>query len=62
MSALERLLAEAVPTGTFGGARPVRGDRTIRRWTHEEQALHLSELAEAVDEPWLRVVRGEEAA
>ncbi|MFD7861828.1 hypothetical protein [Streptomyces sp. NPDC059783] len=62
MTPMERLIAESVPTGTFGGALPARRTSTMRGWTREEQARHLAELAEAVDEPWLRVVRGGQAA
>ena len=62
MSPMDRLLAEALPTGTFGDAQPTRrAGREIRRWTQEEQARHLAELAEAVGEPRLRVIRGEAA-
>lgn len=55
MTALERLLAEAVPTGTFGDAQPATA-RTAepRRWTPAEQAAHLRELAEAIGAPHLR--------
>jgi hypothetical protein len=50
MTALERLLAEAVPTGTFGDAQPAPARSTEpRRWTPAEQAAHLRELAEGID-------------
>lgn len=50
MTPLERLLAEAIPTGTFGHARPpapVR--REVGSWTPEEQAAHRAELDAALD-------------
>jgi hypothetical protein len=57
MTALERILAEALPTGTFGDAQPMRAPgATPRRWTHEEQARHLAALADAIGAPRLRVV------
>lgn len=63
MSARERLLAEELPTGTFGRtARPtptLRASRPRPRpWTPEEQAAHYAELATALGEPPLRVVPG----
>lgn len=57
MTALERLLAEAIPTGTFGDAAPPEPEVTIRRWSAEEQARHYAELADAIGAPLLRVVR-----
>lgn len=55
MSPLEKLLAEAVPTGTFGDAQPIRTRSSEpRRWTPAEQAAHLRELAEALGVPHLR--------
>lgn len=66
LSPLERLLAEAVPTGTFGHARPAkpptqrrkapagpaaRHTAPIPRWSPEEQARHVAEL-EAVLDGW----------
>lgn len=48
MSPLERLYAEAVPTGTFGDAPPPTSRAEPRRWTPTEQAAHLRELAEAI--------------
>ncbi|MEW2147743.1 hypothetical protein AB0909_00655 [Streptomyces albidoflavus] len=57
MTARERLLAEELPTGTFGrGERPRRP--APRPWTPEEQAAHYAELAAALGEPLLRVVPG----
>lgn len=50
MTPLERLLAEEIPTGTFGHARPpapVR--REVRPWTPAEQAAHCAELDAALD-------------
>ncbi|MFJ9374405.1 hypothetical protein [Streptomyces sp. NPDC101455] len=50
MTPLERLLAEELPTGTFGHAQPAsRHSRTIRPWTPEEQAQHLADLTAALD-------------
>ncbi|MEU6543939.1 hypothetical protein [Streptomyces sp. NPDC046859] len=57
MNAYERLMAEAVPTGTFGRARPAqprptRQQRTAEpapAWTPEEQARHRAELDAALD-------------
>lgn len=50
MTALERLLAEAVPTGTFGDAQPAPARSTEpRRWTPAEQAAHYAALAEGID-------------
>ncbi|MDQ0842440.1 hypothetical protein [Streptomyces sp. V1I6] len=54
MTQLERLLAEAVPDGTFGGARtpqPRRGRPQPARplWTPEQQAAHYVELAAVLD-------------
>ena len=68
MSAYERLMAEAVPTGTFGRARTV-GRRTTGpapAWTPEEQAAHRAELEAALAgtetrgprRPNLRVIEG----
>lgn len=58
MSPLERLLAEAVPTGTFGDAQPVlREPGKPRPWTRAEQDRHYAELAAAIGEPPLRAIR-----
>jgi hypothetical protein len=64
----ERLMAEAVPTGTFGRARPTtpRGAEPAPAWTPEEQAAHLAELEAAIapagrGRPRLRVVNGRAA-
>ncbi|MFI9600359.1 hypothetical protein ACIHCX_10840 [Streptomyces sp. NPDC052043] len=48
----DRLLAEAVPDGTFGGARPrrTRGREQQRRTPDPAAARHLAELARAVAE------------
>jgi hypothetical protein len=70
--AYERLMAEAVPTGTFGHARPARQQQTesAPRWTPEEQARHRAELEAALNAiekrgtrrppqaPHLRVING----
>jgi hypothetical protein len=47
----ERLMAEAVPTGTFGRARPVSRQETAQApaWTPQEQADHLATLNAALD-------------
>lgn len=68
MTPYERLMAEAVPTGTFGHARPVRRATTepAPRWTPEEQAAHRAELDAALvgfetrgpRRPRLRVIDG----
>ncbi|MBZ6290348.1 hypothetical protein KVH30_02020 [Streptomyces olivaceus] len=68
MSAYERLMAEAVPTGTFGRARPERPREAPSRpsWTPEEQAAHRAELEAALvgfetrgpRRPLLRVIDG----
>lgn len=50
MTPLERVLAEELPTGTFGYARPpAPAHREIRPWTPEEQARHLADLEAALD-------------
>ncbi|MFJ1647943.1 hypothetical protein [Streptomyces sp. NPDC088258] len=53
MSPMERLLAEAIPTGTFGDATPVRPrarSTEAPNWTVEEQAQHVAELEAALDQ------------
>jgi len=49
--AFERLMAEAVPTGTFGRARTARRQSAepAPRWTPEEQARHRADLDAALD-------------
>lgn len=50
MNAYERLLAESIPTGTFGHAQPPSAQpRTRRPWTPEEQAQHRADLEAALD-------------
>ena len=51
MTPYERLMAEALPTGTFGHARPARrrDDTPAPAWTPEEQAAHLATLNAALD-------------
>ncbi|MGA5372324.1 hypothetical protein ACPCSD_14750 [Streptomyces griseoincarnatus] len=68
MTPYERLMAEAVPTGTFGRARPTtpRTADTAPAWTAEEQAAHRAELLAALAparprRPKLRVIEGEAA-
>lgn len=70
MTPYERLMAEAIPTGTFGHARPAKRRRTesAPRWTPEEQAAHLAALEAELDaydhhprRPKLRVIEGEAA-
>jgi hypothetical protein len=51
----ERLMAEALPTGTFGGARPPKPQRrttaapAARSWTPEAQAAHVETLLNGLD-------------
>lgn len=47
----ERLMAEELPTGTFGHARPPRPthDRPAPSWTPAQQARHLADLLAALD-------------
>lgn len=47
MTPYERLLAEQIPTGTFGNSAPPRTGP--RPWTALEQAHHLTTLLEALD-------------
>lgn len=51
MNAYERLLAEAIPTGTFGHARPAqrRASEPAPKWTPKEQAAHVAALDAALD-------------
>ncbi|MGW9058873.1 hypothetical protein [Streptomyces sp. NPDC055733] len=50
MNAYERLMAEALPTGTFGHAQPTSSQpRATRPWTAEEQAQHRAELEAALN-------------
>jgi hypothetical protein len=51
MTPYERLMAEALPTGTFGHARPAqrRGAQPAPAWSPQEQARHLAELDAALD-------------
>ncbi|NUP33014.1 MAG: hypothetical protein HOV66_24985 [Streptomycetaceae bacterium] len=68
MTPLERLLAEELPTGTFGHAQPPRAPRPDGWWTAQEQAQHVADLLAALadwqyrepdpEEPPLRLVRG----
>lgn len=69
MNAYERLMAEAIPTGTFGHALPARrrnSETTVPRWTADEQAAHLAALEAELDrlegrgtgKPKLRVISG----
>lgn len=69
MTPFERLMAEAVPTGTFGRTRPARQQQaeSAPAWTPEEQARHRAELEAALAgtetrgprRPKLRVIDGE---
>jgi hypothetical protein len=55
---LERLMAEGVPDGTFGGSRPAQGRRRAPQppgWTPAEQAAHYAALAAALGEPHLHI-------
>ncbi|WP_282790856.1 hypothetical protein [Streptomyces sp. CC224B] len=51
MSAYQRLMAEALPTGTFGHAELPCPRRTGRApsWSAEEQAAHVAELEAELD-------------
>ncbi|MGA5424555.1 hypothetical protein [Streptomyces lavendulocolor] len=51
MTPYERLLAEAIPTGTFGDAQPAphRPQPTSRPWTAQEQLDHRRALETALD-------------
>lgn len=51
MSPLDRLLAEAAPDGSFGGARTARPCPQPARpvWTPEQQAAHRAGLEAALD-------------
>ncbi|MDI3408332.1 hypothetical protein [Streptomyces cavernicola] len=70
MNAYERLLAESLPTGTFGHAVP-KGQRPAEqagRWTPSEQAAHVAALEAELDRleargprPRLRVIDGHAA-
>lgn len=48
MTPYDRLMAEAIPTGTFGHAPPPTNPHT-RPWTALEQAEHRRILDEALD-------------
>ncbi|MFJ9037924.1 hypothetical protein ACIRF8_15190 [Streptomyces sp. NPDC102406] len=71
MNAYDRLLAEALPTGTFGHAAPAvpRVLERPSRWSPEEQAAHVTALEAELDrlegrgtgKPRLRVIEGEAA-
>lgn len=54
---LERLLAEELPTGTFGGARPARRPAPMSVTPRTEQARHYAELAAALELPARRPLR-----
>ena len=71
MTPFDRLMAEALPTGTFGHAEPP-APRTVARvslWTPDEQAAHVAALVAELDrlegrgtgKPRLRVIEGEAA-
>jgi hypothetical protein len=71
MSPYDRLMAEALPTGTFGHAEPARprqADR-VSLWTSDEQADHVAALEAELDrlegrgtgKPKLRLVEGQAA-
>lgn len=44
-------LAETIPDGTFGHARPSRYKPAPRHWTTAEQDQHWQELCKAVGTP-----------
>lgn len=63
MTPLDRLLAEELPTGTFGHAQPVPVEhRPVTPWTAAEQAAHYAELARAIGAPYLRVIDDDQEA
>lgn len=50
MTPYERLMAEELPTGTFGHSRPSKArEAHSAPWTTEEQARHLADLNAALD-------------
>ncbi|MFJ6566569.1 hypothetical protein ACIQNU_04065 [Streptomyces sp. NPDC091292] len=72
MTPYERLMAEALPTGTFGHAdraHPRRPTEPASWWTSEEQAAHVATLEAELDQieargtgkPRLRIINGEAA-
>lgn len=71
MSLYDRLMAEALPTGTFGHAEPARPRQAgyLSLWTPDEQADHVAVLEAELDrlegrgtgKPQLRVIEGEAA-
>jgi hypothetical protein len=71
MTAYERLMAEALPTGTFGHAEPVRfrPAERVSLWTPDEQAAHVAALEAELDrlegrgtgKPKLRLIEGQAA-
>jgi hypothetical protein len=72
VSPYDRLMAESLPTGTFGHAEPVRPRQAeyMSRWTSDEQAAHVAALEAELDrlegrgtgKPRLRVIDGQAAA
>jgi hypothetical protein len=71
VSPYDRLMAEALPTGTFGHAEPARPRQAGRvvRWTTDEQASHVAALEAELDrldgrgtgKPKLRLIDGQAA-
>lgn len=71
MTPYERLMAEALPTGTFGHAEPARPRHTehVPLWTPVEQADHVATLEAELNrlegrgtgKPRLRVIDGQAA-
>ena len=55
MTALDRLLTEAIPDGTFGGRR-TPAERVLPATTPAAAARHLAELADAIGAPHLTAV------
>ncbi|MGW2933973.1 hypothetical protein ACWDA7_19465 [Streptomyces sp. NPDC001156] len=54
MTAYDRLMAEALPTGTFGDAVPPKPPPpeplpSVPRWTPDEQTRHRADLEHALD-------------
>ncbi|WP_393075150.1 hypothetical protein [Streptomyces sp. LN704] len=63
MTPLERLLAESIPTGTFGHAQPTtpRPTEHTSHWTPAEQAAHVHALEAELDSwEWDRNTRREQ--
>lgn len=51
MTALDRVLAEEWPDGTFGGPRPTAPRRYVPRTSPAAAARHYADLAAAIRQP-----------